>query len=176
MMRKNNYFSKLKKWKAFASGFSLVELIIYMGMMMILISILSSIFSITLDTQLESTASTTVHDEGEFLLAKLTSDIRNSSVVSTPPAAGGQSSSLQLTLNGVANTYTLDSSGNLAVTNAAGTNVLNNYLSSISSLTFTRLGNVGGKNSISLSFRVTSRILERGSPRTQLFSTTVGTR
>lgn len=159
------------------SGFTLVELLIYIGIMSILFTILAQIFSSIIDVQLESEANSAVQQEGRFILSRFTYDIHRANTIVTPGALGGQSNSLQLTINGVNYTYALVS-GNLQLTNALGTNNLNGPDISVSNLSFTRLGNsvANAKNTIQISYTVTSKVVRPKGPETKDFQTTIGIR
>lgn len=156
-------------------GFTIVELIIYMGILSLILIVMTDIFSSIIDVRRDSEAITVVEQDGNFLLAKLFYDISHAQSIATPATLGATSNTLQITISGVTNTYSLNS-GNLQVVNANGTNVLNSLNSSISNLTFLRLGNSSGKNTIQLSFTVTSKILRVSSTESKTYSTSVGLR
>lgn len=156
-------------------GFTLVELIIYMGIFSIFLLVLTSMFTSILDSQFETNSITSVEQDGRFILRRLTNDIQSSSSINVPSAIGASSNSLQLVINGITNTYTL-TNGNLTLTNDKGTNNLNNYDTTISNLSFTRLGNTGGKNTVTVSFKSTSKTLKTSGPEIKNFNMTIGTR
>jgi type II secretory pathway pseudopilin PulG len=160
----------------FSSGFSLIELLLYMGLLLVLIGILSSLFSSILDSQLETNSATSLQQDGQFLLAKLTEEVRQADGITTPGTLGQSSSTLQITTSGLATTYTLDGSGNFTASDDSGTEQLNSYLTTISGLTFTRNGNVGGKNSVTVSFTINSDVIEHSGLRSQTYTTTIALR
>lgn len=158
-------------------GFTLIELLIYMGMLSIFLAVLSQIFGFILDAQLESQSTSSVHRDGRFILSKLTYDIHNAQSIVTPVNLGGQSTNLQLTIDGINYTYSL-SNGNLEVDNGTETNNLNSGDTIVSGLTFTRIGNsvANAKNTVQISYTVTSKIQRPNGMETKDFQTTIGIR
>jgi prepilin-type N-terminal cleavage/methylation domain-containing protein len=158
-------------------GFTLIELVLYMGILAILLTLMSSIFTSIVDVQIQSTTTSSVNQDGRYLLSKLLYDVKNSSAILVPANPGTQSSTMQLTINSINYTYSASSSGNLQVVNGTTgeTNVLNSYDTSISGLTFTRIGNGGTSDTVRVSYTVTGRAIERaGQQETKTFQTTLG--
>ncbi len=141
-------------------GFTLVELLVYMGIFTILLAIFIQMFGNLMDTQLESSATSSVSVDVKYILARFGYDMSQSQIV-TSPAPGVSSSTLQLVENGTTVTYA-SSSGNLTLTNANGTDQLNGSDTSISNLSFTPLGSSSGKLSVKMSFTITSKTIRTG--------------
>lgn len=155
-------------------GFSLVEMLLYMGLLSILLVVMVDLFASSLDLQLESQSTTSVNRDARFLFSRLSYDInRAQSIVS--PSLGAQGSSLQLTIGGVNYTYA-QNNGNLQLTNNNGTDNLNSYGTTISNLSFRTVGNVGGKHSVRISFTLTSTTERVSGPETKNIETTIGLR
>lgn len=165
----------MNKTKLNAKGFTLVEFIIYMGIFSILLLILTRMFTSTLDTQLETESASSIEQDARFVFMKLTSDIQAADSIVTPAAIGSSSSTLQITINGLTNIYALNN-GNITLTNNNGTNQVNNYDTTISDLSFLRLGNDGGKNTITASFTILGKTKLAGGQESKNFKTTIGTR
>ena len=147
----------------------------YMGLLSILIVIMVEIFASSLNVQLESASSSSVQQDGRFLLARLTGDIQNAQSVVVPASIGAQSSSLQVTINSINYTYAL-SSGNIQLTNNNGTDNLNSLDTTVLNLSFQRLGNASGKSSIQIKLTLTSKVARKQVTETKNFQTTVGLR
>src|SRR5215469_6141095 len=98
-------------------GYSLIELVLYIGILSILLAVLTSIFSSVVDVQLESNATSSVDQDGRFLLSKLLYDVKSSSSIVTPATPGVQSSTMQVTINSINYTYSASNSGNFEVVN-----------------------------------------------------------
>jgi type II secretory pathway pseudopilin PulG len=159
-----------------SKGFTLIELVLYMGILVLLITVLSTILTAIVDVQLNSNSTSSVDQDGNYLLAKLTHDVASSSAVLVPANPGNQTSTLQLTINSINYTYSLNSSNNLQVVNSSTneTNVLNSYNTSVSGLTFTRIGSGGSGDTVQVTYSITSRIKIRGGFETKSFTTTLG--
>src|SRR5688572_25450258 len=98
------------------SGFSLMELVISMGILMVLIGILTTLFGQILDVQLESKSVSSVDQNGRFIMARLTHDLQSATEIVTPEDPGDATDTLQITVGGIDYIYTLDSDGNLLLT------------------------------------------------------------
>lgn len=150
-------------------GFTVMELILYMGLLMILLVILSQLFTASIESQLSSQTFSYVQQDGRFVLNRLIYDIQNASSVTTPAALGQQSATLVIVVNGVTYTYSL-TGPNLLVNGIR----LNGFNTSVSNITFQRLGNSGGKPTVKLGFTMTSLTTENGVAEIKNYQTTVG--
>lgn len=137
-------------------GFTLVEVIITMGLLSIFLVVLATIFTASVDVQDRSRGYSSVSSDGRYLLARLNYDIARASATTTPGSLGGNSGSLVLTIGGGTYTYSTSGSG-LQLTTPAGSGMLTSGDDIISGLTFTRLGNSGGLETIRYSFTLTSK-------------------
>ncbi|HEX8932442.1 MAG TPA: hypothetical protein VF810_04765 [Patescibacteria group bacterium] len=155
-------------------GFTQVELILSMGILMVLISILTTLFGQILDVQTQSKATSSVDQNGRFMLARLIHDMQSASNIVTPAAPGSQSATLQINVNSVNYIYNLDNNGNLLLTNNLGTNALNSYDASISGLMFTRIGNGDINDTVRVAFTVTSRVQQANVFEQKSYQTTLG--
>lgn len=137
----------------------MVELLLYMSILSILLTVLSSIFTSALDVQSESQAASSVEQDGNYILARLTYDIHRAQSISIPATNGETSNNFQIVVEGVSYTYSIDANTNLVLTNNLGINNLNNYGTTISDFSVQRLGNAGGiENTLRIKFTVTSRV------------------
>ncbi|HSA83378.1 MAG TPA: hypothetical protein VLF20_00645 [Patescibacteria group bacterium] len=160
-------------WKNFR-GFTTMELLLSMGILMILLGVLTTLFGQILDVQLESKSVSSVDQNGRFLLTRLTYDLQHASTIVTPATPGTTSDTLQIRINSVDYIYQASPSGNFVLTNNVGTNVLNSYSASISAVSFTRLGNGDSNDTIRVNFTVTSRVREADGFDQKQFQTTLG--
>jgi len=147
----------------------------YMGILSILIVVMVDVFAASLDVQLESQATSAVTQDGRFLLARLTYDVQNAQSVLVPAAVGSQSASLQMTMNAINYTYALNN-GTMQLTTNNGTDNLNGFDTTVSNLTFKRLGNGLGKDTVQVVFTLTSNVVRNTGAETKNFQTTVGLR
>lgn len=148
-MKNNNSKIKLRK------AFTLIELILFMGIFSILIVVFTDIFITSLKTKSLAESTAYVNQDGRFLLTKLTSDINNANSI-TAPDLGSTSSTLSLILYGQPVTFQINN-GNLELIDSGGTHVMNSFNTTITNLAFTRLGNADGKNSIRINMTVESK-------------------
>lgn len=155
-------------------GLTIVELIIYMGILSILLVTLTDIFSSIVNVRIESEASSAVEQDGDFILSRFMYDISRAQSI-TSPSLGSTANTLQIVVGGVTYTYSLSSS-NLQIVNNNGTDVLNSLNSSVSNLTFTQLGKSGGKNSIQINYTVNSKAIQHTGVATKSYQTAIGLR
>src|SRR5260221_14717573 len=88
-------------------GFTLVELLLYMGLLTILVTIMSSLFKTIVDVQLESKSSSSVDQDGRFIIARMVHDMQSAQTIVIPASAGSTTTTLQITENSVNYTYSL---------------------------------------------------------------------
>lgn len=137
----------------------MVELLLYMGILAVLLTVLTSIFTSALDVQSESQTTSSVEQDGNYILARLSYDIHRAQSINIPTANGITNNNFQIVIGGVSYTYSIDGNNNLILTNDLGANNLNNYGTSVSAFSVKRLGNVGGiENALKINFTVTSRV------------------
>ena len=157
-------------------GFSLIELVIYIGVLSILLGAMTSVFTTIVDVQLESSATSSVDQDGRYILAKLLHDFQASTpiVINTPSSPGTTTTSLSLTLNGDATSsaYTINGSNNLILTNSFGSNMLNSSDTSVATFSAKRIGNGGTSDTVEISFTLNSRTKQRSGYETKTFMST----
>jgi hypothetical protein len=154
-------------------GFTIVELLIYCGILTVFLYVMTNIFTSVLSMQLESETASAVVTDGRFILSRLTYDVGRASSIVTPVALGDQTSNLVLHIGVSDYTYAV-TNGNLILASAAGSGALNGYGTSISNVSFRRYGNVNGKNSIRVMFTLTSVTQRSNGPETRDYETTIG--
>jgi type II secretory pathway pseudopilin PulG len=168
-------FKKVKIYSQ--NGTTIVELLLYMGLLSILLATLTSIFVSALDVQSESNATSAVEQDGNYILSRLNYDIHRAQSISIPPSSGATAGNFQIIIGGVNYTYSIDANNNLILTNNLGTDNLNNYGSSVSALLVQRLGNVGGiENTLRINFTVKSRVKRISGFETKDFKTSLSLR
>lgn len=160
-------------------GFTLVELLLYMGIFSILVVALFQLFTSIIDTQIESQSSSSVFLDGQYILNRFKYDMDRAKNIITPSSPGGQETTSKLSIGNATYTYSLVA-GNLTLTDdvASTTAQLNSTDTTVSNINFTRLSDTQGKNTdtLTISFMLTSNIIKRGGPKAGNFKTTVGIR
>lgn len=161
--------------KAETAGSTLIELLLYMVIFVSLLGMLLGVFSSIINVQLESEATSSVTTDGKFILARIGYDIGQAQTISIPATPGAGGDTLQLESSGVLYAYG-QSNGTLTLTAGSTTDILTGVDTTISKLTFLRLGNGGGKHSIRISFTLTSKTIKRTGPEVRSFQTTIAMR
>ncbi len=173
-MRNLNFRLKTKKSKL-NKGFTLVEFLIYMGIIAILIVVLTDILVAIFNTQLSSQSNSQVTQDGRYIYSRLTYDINRAQSISIPANLGSISATLVASISGSTYTYAT-SSGNLTLTNGGTSYILNSPDTKVSGLSFLRVGNSGGKHTFQINFTVTGKIPLNGRIDSETFQTTAGLR
>lgn len=159
-------------------GFTMIELILYMGLLSIFLFVLMDIFISILDVRTESEATSSVQEDGRFILARLNYDISRASSITTPANLGDSSNSLVMIINGITHTYSL-SGGKIQLENDQGNFPLNSPQTIVvSPLNFQKIGSgvIGGKETVKIQFTVSSAGQMRSGSETRTFLTTAGRR
>jgi prepilin-type N-terminal cleavage/methylation domain-containing protein len=157
------------------SGFTLVELLLVMALFAMLLTVMTDMFASIMNVRTEAEASSSVSEDGKYILSRLGYDVKRSSSVTTPASLGASGSTLSIVIGGVTYGYAL-AGGNLQLTDNVGTDNLNSSETTVSALTFQRLGNVSGKDTIRVSFTLTSKATPDQGKKSETFTTTVGRR
>jgi len=129
--------------KNYHKGFSLIELILYMGLTSTLIAVMSQVFLATLSVRIESEYTSSVQQDGRFIMARLGHDIRKAQAIISPEI-GVASSSMTLAIleGGVSQTYQYVVDGSqLSLVTASGAALLHSDRTNISNFSIRRLGN-----------------------------------
>lgn len=170
-------FLKLKNTRN--KGVTLIEMILYFGLLSIFLVVLTEIFASILEVRTESEATSAVEQDGRFLIARFAFDLKQASSISIPPNLGDSSNSLSVIIGGDNYTYTL-SGGNFQLSNSFGINNLNSSETQIfapsSGSIFTRIGNPVGKDTIRIQFTLRSLTQRKQGPEERTFQTTIGRR
>jgi len=126
-------------------AFTIVELMLYMAMFSVLVTILGGIFLNIMELQLSTQSNSEVTQSINYVFARLSHDIYSTSSIITPASAGQSGPALTIVINGQNNTYSL-SGNNLILTNPNGIFELNSPDVSVTGFSVTRLGTVGKSN------------------------------
>ncbi len=135
-------------------GFTLIELIIYIGLLSTLLIVLTQTFTSIIQARLDSEATSNVDQDANYILNRLIYDVSRSSKITSPSSYGSASTTALVTINGIGTTYSLNN-GVLQLTNNLGTFRLNSINTLISNLQFTKIG-INDLDTLKVSFRVTS--------------------
>jgi len=150
-------------------GFTIVELLVYMGLFAIILIPLMQFFGSIIDVRLESEATSAVAQDGLYILTRLSNDIHSASSVISP-ALGTSNNILHISGNSD-NTYQ-QIGQNLELNGAR----LNSEGTTVSNLNFKTVGQSGGKVQVQITFTLTSKAVKRGNAQVKNFTTTIGIR
>ena len=156
-------------------GFTLVELILYGAILMSFLVVLTSLFSSLIQMQLSSESHSSLALDSRYLFSRLSYDIGRASGISFPISTASSSSVLQLTIDGSIHTYAR-SGNDLFVTNPLGSIQLNSFDTSVTDISFLRLGNSQGVQSLKINFTLSSLITREQGTENRSFETTFALR
>ena len=168
-------FINLRRQQTSNKGFTLVELLIYMGLLTVMVLIFTEIFISITDTLLGSQNTSNVADDGRYIYSRFIYDVNRADSIASPSAFGSSSASMTLVINGVSNTYSA-TDGSLMVTNPSGSYKLNGHGSTVTDLLFTKVGTASAKDTVRMNFTINGLINSRGIVDSQVFQTTAGLR
>ncbi len=170
---------KINKGFIAAAGFTLVEMLVYLGIFSMLLIVLMQLFTVILGILPEYKATSSVTQDGNFILTRLTYDIQQNPSVIASPALGVSNSSLQITGANKNFVYQL-SGGNLVLINniTGAVDQLNSANTNVTSIAFTTLGSsTGSKRSVQVVLTLSSKtIWKGGNPETLTLETAIATR
>jgi len=156
-------------------GFTLLELSIYMGLLMIMLSVLTQIFFSILDAKADTQAVASTQQDGKFLISRFNYDIKRADSIATPQNAGEITSFLTLFIDGEQYDYSVID-GNLFL-NREGINYkVNGYNTEITQLNFQKIGINSESQTVKVTLEIKSRTAERGDSETEYLQTTIGLR
>lgn len=171
MICKVRLFPKVKQLGQ--RGVTLVEMLITMGLFAVFLVVIATVFTSALDVQNQTDSYSSVSAESRFVMARINQDIARSTAIATPATLGASSASLVMTVNASTYTYALNGT-RLQLTDGTGTDFITGDGVSVSAVSFQRLGNAGGKESIRYSFTLTSTAKNHaGVAEVQTFTSTV---
>lgn len=163
-----------KKFKTnINKGFSLIELLIYMGFFSIFLATTLQMFSSILGIQLESQSSSALSGDGQYIINRFAYDLRRAQSISLP-SLGVSSQTLAIVVDDQTLTYSLDS-GNLILD--SGNNAkdqLNSHQTNLSDISFLRLEGRDGKDVVQISFTLNSQVIQKSGEKN--FQVAVGLR
>jgi Tfp pilus assembly protein PilW len=154
-------------------GFTIIELLIYTGLVAVFLVGIMNMFLTTLDVQLESQASTSVDLDGRFIMARLNYDLHRASQITAPANIGDTSASLSFVVDG--NTYIYNQAGqNLELSISGQSGILNSYGSVVPVFSVTRVGYADGIPSVLINLTLQSTtVLQDHTPQSRSYQTAV---
>lgn len=140
---------KLQNINKNKNGFTLLELLIFMGIFSVILVSLTTLFSTIVSQQFENQSFSAAESDKTYILSKLAYDFSEAESVVAPTSNGETSQTLTIMVDGVNNTYSVED-GNLVLNISGESYVLNSSRTKISSISFKRLGEISGKPTIKI--------------------------
>lgn len=156
-------------------GFTLIELIIYIGLLTVMVLVLTEIFLTILDNQSSSQDTSNVAADGRYIYSRFIYDVNRAELISSPSTYSSPSASMTLVINGQNYTYSL-SSNNLTLTDPSGVYRLNGQGTVLTTLSFTKVGTTSAKPTMQMSFVIKGITPINGVINQEAFQTTAGLR
>lgn len=155
-------------------GFTLIEMIIYMGILSIMLVTISDVFAIILNSKLEIESTSYLETDARYVLNRLKYDLARAESVSVPGNLGDASNSLSIVIEGVTYTYSILGT-NLTLNDGSTSQSLNGSNTEISDLTFQKIG-TSQTTSIKYDFSVKSKISQNNTYETIVINSTTNLR
>lgn len=172
MTKIKNYINKFQKNQ---QGFTLVELLLYMGLSVILLVIVSGVFISILSVRNESVKNSSIEREGRYILNRLSRDVYISQDILEPVDIGESSDTLQLLIDSELITYRIVNERLYLIDDT------NSYLMSGESVkvidfNVEKLGNNGGKSVVEITLTAESENVSDGIIQTRDYKTILSVR
>jgi hypothetical protein len=156
------------------SGFTLVELLVFIGLFSILLTVLTQMFVTIVETQLDSQATSEVSQDSRYILNRLMYDIHRADSL-TSPALGVYASSISLRIG--TDTYIYNKTGNNLFLSINGVDSqLNSHDTIVPNVQFQRLGNATNPALIQVNYTVKSTIQKSSGEEIKNVDTVIGLR
>jgi hypothetical protein len=150
--KKNRHLDKLKRLKNIA-GFTLVELLLYMGLFTGFIVILSGLFISTLEAQLDASSNSRTSQDSWYLISRLGYDFYRSTTI-TAPSINGETTGHLILENDISSvTYSLVNNKITITENGVTTSLLSENVMA-TNLSFEKLGVEDGSSTVSIYFEL----------------------
>ncbi|KKP37475.1 MAG: hypothetical protein UR23_C0003G0010 [Candidatus Roizmanbacteria bacterium GW2011_GWA2_32_13] len=156
-------------------SFTIIELLLYMGILSIILMVFIDLFVSMTRIRTENESTSNVQQDSSYLINKLVYDIHQAKSISTPATPLAQTNTLNLVINGTNYSYS-SQSGNLILSDGVNNYQMNGYDTKLTNLLFTRLGSGDIHDVIKINLSITSRVKKQSGYETQSFETMAGLR
>lgn len=126
-------------------GYTLIELLVFLALTGIFLVVTTQLLQSVVDFKLESSSSSAVDMNGNYLYTRLKYDLRRATSISTPASANQTSNSLTIIAGGSTLTYTV-SSGRLLLSTSIGSLPLSDNSVQVQNFSVTRTGGVASQS------------------------------
>jgi hypothetical protein len=154
---------------------TIVELALYMGIFSLLLLVFVEMFALLVNRQLETESLSSVQQDANYLFARFSYDFSQATSINTPASPGAPTANLILLIGASNREYFLDS-GKLTSSQNGIINQLNSSETTLSNLTFQRLGMGDAFDVIQIKCNIESKTKKQSGYDITHFSTTLGIR
>lgn len=173
--RKEEESSNCRKFHKYSRGLTLIELIIYMGLFSMFVTVLVQLFASSIETRLDAEGTSNANLDANYLLLHFEDVIHNATDITDPTLYGTPQNSLSITVDGDEYEYSLQD-GNIIQTVDGTSTQVNSWGTTITNLSFERMRNSAGLDSVRISATVESVARNHNGPEIRTLQTTVGMR
>lgn len=158
------------------TGNTVIEMLLYLLLLTIFLLAMFNLFGQIISSRSRSASVSLIQRNGNFLINKISQDIRQSSSISVPATIGTSAVSLSLNI-GSSNFVYSQNSGLLIISHGGSDYVLHDLGTHIENFSVHRFGNSPGKPVINVGFTLFSDIVETiSAPRSQSYNFSVSLR
>lgn len=150
-------------------GFTIIELLLSIGLLTILLGVLTNFLLTTLDVQLRMTSLSNVEQDARYLALRLEYDVRRATGMTIPAIDGQTDARTVLLIDESSHTFSTQN-GSLMLTSPAGTDALTSAGVTITNFSVMRVGNTGNGDTLRFQYTLTS------GTETKNYQTSVGLR
>lgn len=158
-------------------GTTIIELVIYMGLLTIFMSLLMSLLTATLNFKTKSESISAVQQDARFILLRLSYDVYNADSVIVPASLGNPEDSLSMVSSGSGVTFAVDANDDLIQTIDGMATKLNGSDTKVTEFSVESLGVLGEDPTIKVNLTIEGRTTILGNRvETETIETTLGLR
>lgn len=129
-------------------GFTLVELLLSMGILTILMTILMRVFVSVVEMRLTAQANSALAQDMKYIYSRMAYDVSRTTSITGPAQAGDSSTSLSLLIGGVLYQYSVDGNQDLILSSQGNNWKLNGSGTKVENVQFVRYGGTKGQQTV----------------------------
>lgn len=157
------------------AGFSLVELLLYMGLLSIFLVVISTFFVSILDVQSRAISTSSLEENSKYISSRLKYELRTADTATNSATLGVTTSSFSVVKNNVDYTFSL-SGTTLERASSSATVALHDDDIQVSDFSVRRIGNEGVNDTFQISYTLRSLMQVGGDADQKSYQVTVGLR
>lgn len=156
------------------NGFTLVEMLIAISIFTVIVVAFIGILTVVTQVQVQSSSSSAVNQESQFLLQKLQYYVQAASIIDIPTSTPTSTLKFDVASSSLDPSYITLASGTVYLQQAGGPlQPLTSNRVTVSNLSFTRQANPPGHDSVSISYTINYNTSNLAQAFSQLFQTSI---